>query len=84
MLSINEGDRNFLDPLTRKLGPHRHLNLEAVAIGTYRGEIHCSQRSGLVDAKPCGGVVYPKAEHEFGVAISAPRQQVSVPGPVRN
>ena len=80
--AVAELDRELDDAPAGADQPVRHLDLEAVALGRDRLEVHRLERRRPVGAVAGGGVVDGEAEHAGGVAVAPPRQPAPPPRPV--
>src|SRR5438477_2915120 len=59
-----------------------HLDLEAVAVGPYGGEIDAFQGPAVVGPVARGGVTGGQAQHDPGVDVAGPGDRPPLPGPV--
>ena len=83
-LAVDEADRHLGDGGAVLARPVRHLDLEAVALGPDAVEVEPAQDLGRVGPVPRRRVGHAEAEHRRRVAVAAAREEVAVPGPVRD
>ncbi len=81
-LTIDEGDRVFLDAQTTPDQAPDELAEERVPVGGRRRGVDGGQRRGAVDAEPRRAVTDPETEDPGGVAVPPPGEQASVERPV--